>query len=64
MIHHHHHPAIWIGLRGRYLASIEQCPTSTEAQEKAGTDPGSFAWGRFVIYGGPEVLEEIKKKLW
>jgi hypothetical protein len=44
-------------------AIIAQYPTAQEAHEEAGTRKSAFSWGRFMIFGDPEVVEEIRKRL-
>jgi hypothetical protein len=45
------------------LAVIVQYPTAAEAREEAGTMPAAFSWGRFVIFGKPEVVKQIRSLL-
>ncbi len=42
---------------------VRQHPTSQEATEEAGTRKADFAWGRFVVSGTPELVQEIRGKL-
>ena len=38
---------------------VEQLPTASEAQEKAGARKDAFAYGRFLIYGDGEKKQTI-----
>jgi hypothetical protein len=42
---------------------VVQYPTAAEARQEAGVSPGAFSWGRFLISGHVEVVEEIKRRL-
>jgi hypothetical protein len=63
-------PAVWV----RYArqgevdwkrggGKITQFPTEQRAKEMAGATRNGFAFGRFLIEGDPELVEEIKKHL-
>lgn len=42
---------------------IVQFATPDEASEKAGTREEAFSYGRFMIFGGPNLVNEIRHKL-
>jgi len=42
---------------------VIQFPTSEQAHEEVGAVKNAFAWGRFVISGSPELVEEIRSRL-
>jgi hypothetical protein len=45
------------------IALIIQMPTEIEARDRAGAVQNAFWRGRFVIYGDPNLVAEIKGKL-
>jgi hypothetical protein len=45
------------------FAGIAQYPSAREAREAAGTMKHAFSWGRFLIYGDAELVDEIRKRL-
>jgi hypothetical protein len=42
---------------------VEQLDTAQAAAERAGTMKNGYSWGRFLLYGDPDVVEVIRKRL-
>lgn len=61
------YPAIFIVKTGSKVGEgwviVIQYPTPSEAHEEAGSTKNGFSWGRFMIYGDPNLVEEIKSRL-